>query len=67
MVTHVHGAVGVGDDSDGYAEAWYLPAAINIPADYATVGTWHGFFAAKAQTNYSVTWTLVRHLPVPEP
>ena len=27
MVTHVHGAVGVGDDSDGYAEAWYLPAA----------------------------------------
>ena len=27
MVTHVHGAVGVADDSDGYAEAWYLPAA----------------------------------------
>ena len=25
MVTHVHGAVGVGDESDGYAEAWYLP------------------------------------------
>ena len=31
MVTHVHGAVGVGDESDGYAEAWYLPAADNIP------------------------------------
>ena len=27
IVTHVHGAVGVGDESDGYAEAWYLPAA----------------------------------------
>ncbi len=31
MVTHVHGAAGVQDDSDGYAEAWYLPAAGNIP------------------------------------
>ena len=27
LVTHVHGAVGVGDESDGYAEAWYLPDA----------------------------------------
>jgi spore coat protein A, manganese oxidase len=30
IVTHVHGAVGVGDESDGYAEAWYLPEANNI-------------------------------------
>src|SRR3990172_1591805 len=36
MVTHVHGAAGVGDESDGYAEAWYPPAAGNIPAAYAT-------------------------------
>jgi len=36
MVTHVHGSAGVQDDSDGYAEAWYLPADGNIPADYAT-------------------------------
>jgi FtsP/CotA-like multicopper oxidase with cupredoxin domain len=56
MVTHVHGAVGVADDSDGYAEAWYLPAATNIPADYATVGTWFDFFAAKAENRYGVTW-----------
>jgi hypothetical protein len=55
-VTHVHGAVGVADDSDGYAEAWYLPAAGNIPAGYATAGTWFQFFAAKAATNYGVTW-----------
>ena len=39
IVTHVHGAVGVGDESDGYAEAWYLPAANNIPAGFATEGT----------------------------
>jgi spore coat protein A len=56
IVTHVHGAVGVADDSDGYTEAWYLPAAGNIPADYATVGTWFDFFAAKAGNSYGVTW-----------
>jgi FtsP/CotA-like multicopper oxidase with cupredoxin domain len=48
IVTHVHGAVGVGDESDGYAEAWYLPAANNIPADHATEGTWYNFFKGKA-------------------
>ena len=31
IVTHVHGAAGVGDESDGYAEAWYLPDANDIP------------------------------------
>jgi FtsP/CotA-like multicopper oxidase with cupredoxin domain len=50
LVTHVHGAVGVGDESDGYAEAWFLPAAANLPADFATVGTWYDFFAGKAQS-----------------
>ncbi len=56
MVSHVHGAVGLQDDSDGYAEAWYLPAAGNIPAGYATEGTWYDFFKGKAATNYGVTW-----------
>jgi FtsP/CotA-like multicopper oxidase with cupredoxin domain len=56
MVTHVHGAVGVADDSDGYAEAWYLPAANNIPADYAREGTWYKFFAGKAAGAYGVEW-----------
>ncbi|HET9457365.1 MAG TPA: multicopper oxidase [Candidatus Limnocylindrales bacterium] len=48
IVTHVHGAAGVGDESDGYAEAWYLPRAGNIPGTYATEGTWYDFFAGKA-------------------
>jgi FtsP/CotA-like multicopper oxidase with cupredoxin domain len=52
----VHGAVGVADGSDGYAEAWYLPAAGNIPADYTTVGTWFDFFRAKAANSYEVSW-----------
>jgi FtsP/CotA-like multicopper oxidase with cupredoxin domain len=56
IVTHVHGAVGVGDESDGYAEAWYLPTANNIPAGYATEGTWYDFFAGKAATGYGATW-----------
>jgi spore coat protein A len=56
IVTHVHGAVGVGDESDGYTEAWYLPAANGIPADYATVGTWYDFFKGKAATTFGATW-----------
>jgi FtsP/CotA-like multicopper oxidase with cupredoxin domain len=48
VVTHVHGMEDVEDWSDGYAEAWFLPAASDIPAGYATVGTWFDFFAGKA-------------------
>jgi spore coat protein A len=56
MVVHVHGAVGVGDESDGYAEAWYLPAANDITDGYATEGTWYDFFAGKAAASYGATW-----------
>ncbi|HEX5826159.1 MAG TPA: multicopper oxidase [Candidatus Limnocylindrales bacterium] len=56
IVTHVHGAVGVADDSDGYPEAWYLPDARNIPADYAKTGTWYDFFKAKAGEAYREAW-----------
>lgn len=37
MVTHVHGAH-TGPESDGYAEAWWLPAANNL-AGYVTKGS----------------------------
>jgi FtsP/CotA-like multicopper oxidase with cupredoxin domain len=56
IVTHLHGAVGVGDESDGYAEAWYLPAAGDIPGDYATEGTWYDFFAGKAAASFGEAW-----------
>ena len=58
IVTHLHGAAGVGDESDGYAEAWYLPAASNIPSGYATEGTWFNFFKGKAASKFgsSVAW-----------
>ena len=56
IVTHVHGAVGVGDESDGYAEAWYLPDGGNIPAGYATKGTWYNYFKDKAAARYGAEW-----------
>jgi FtsP/CotA-like multicopper oxidase with cupredoxin domain len=56
IVTHLHGSAGVGDESDGYAEAWYLPKAGNIPAGFATEGTWYDFFGGKAASKFGVTW-----------
>ena len=55
IVTHAHGAVGVGDESDGYAEAWYLPDC-TIPEGYASEGTWYEFFAAKAAESHGAAW-----------
>ncbi len=51
LVTHVHGAH-TAEDSDGYAEAWYLPNALNIPAGYATTGTFYDYF----NTTYAHNW-----------
>lgn len=38
IIVHVHGAH-VDPHSDGFPEAWYLPAAYDIPAGYATQGS----------------------------
>jgi FtsP/CotA-like multicopper oxidase with cupredoxin domain len=56
LVTHVHGAVGVGEESDGYPEAWYLPDARDVPEGYARVGTWFDRFAERARAEHGVTW-----------
>jgi spore coat protein A, manganese oxidase len=56
LVTHVHGSLHVGDESDGYPEAWYLPAAADLPTGHATVGSWYDFFASKAKARFGVTW-----------
>jgi spore coat protein A, manganese oxidase len=47
IVTHVHGNHAF-DYSDGYAEAWYLPDAQNIPEGFATKGTFYDFFQQKS-------------------
>ena len=49
MVVHVHGAH-AGPESDGYAEAWWLPDANNIPATYAKTGTLVNQFATPTNT-----------------
>ncbi len=56
IVTHLHGAVDVGDESDGYTEAWYLPAANNIPSGYLTEGPWFDRFARQAEDRFGVRW-----------
>ena len=53
MVTHVHGAHTT-EESDGYPEAWYLPAANNIPGHYAKTGTWYDAYVKK----YRLRWDL---------
>jgi len=55
IVTHLHGGHST-QESDGYAEAWFLPAAGNIPADYATEGTWYDSFKTQFQSHQGVTW-----------
>ncbi|KYF99922.1 bilirubin oxidase [Sorangium cellulosum] len=44
IVTHLHGAEGVRQESDGFPEAWFLPAATNIPDDYAETGTFYDYY-----------------------
>jgi FtsP/CotA-like multicopper oxidase with cupredoxin domain len=51
MVTHVHGAHTT-EDSDGYAEAWYLPDADDISPGYATTGTFFDYFNDKYKHNW---------------
>lgn len=53
LVTHVHGAVGVHDDSDGYPEAWYLPAGAD--STY-TEGSWYDHFKDQFDDTHGVEW-----------
>ena len=54
-VTHVHGAH-THEESDGYPEAWYLPAAKNIPEGFATEGSAYAPNAAKAEKRQGAKW-----------
>jgi bilirubin oxidase len=55
MVPHLHGGHST-QEADGYAEAWYLPNAGNIPAGYATVGSYHDYFHEIFQEKWGQTW-----------
>jgi spore coat protein A, manganese oxidase len=55
IVPHLHGGHSA-QESDGYAEAWFLPAANNIPSGFATEGTWYDFFKGEFRNKFGVTW-----------
>ncbi len=62
MVTHVHGAH-VGPVSDGYPEAWWLPDAMNIPAGFATEGTFYDDINGGAPGTGSATYQYTNDQP----
>jgi spore coat protein A len=55
IVTHLHGGHNT-EEADGYPEAWYLPAANNIPSGYAAVGSFYEQFRNKFQSIFGPTW-----------
>jgi bilirubin oxidase len=55
IVTHLHGSESR-QESDGYPEAWYLPAAVNIPAGYASVGSQYREFKSIFKQRFGVEW-----------
>jgi bilirubin oxidase len=55
IVTHLHGGH-TAQESDGYAEAWYLPAANNIPGEFAGVGSRYELFKNEFFDKWGVEW-----------
>jgi FtsP/CotA-like multicopper oxidase with cupredoxin domain len=56
IVTHLHGGH-ASQESDGFPEAWFLPAANNIPSSNAKVGSYYDQFKAQAEALYGHPWT----------
>jgi spore coat protein A, manganese oxidase len=56
IVVHLHGGHSA-EESDGYTEAWYLPAAVNIPSGFATEGTFYDTFRQQFADGHGVAWT----------
>ncbi|HEX9302341.1 MAG TPA: multicopper oxidase [Casimicrobiaceae bacterium] len=55
MVTHLHGSHST-QESDGFPQAWFLPAATNIPAGFATEGSLYEEFKAQSLSQTGVAW-----------
>ncbi|MDP2997121.1 MAG: multicopper oxidase [Bryobacterales bacterium] len=56
MVTHLHGAHST-QESDGFPEAWYLPAAGNIPDGFYRVGSKYDEFKQEFESKWGNPWT----------
>ena len=55
IVTHLHGGHSA-EESDGFAEAWYLPRATDLPGKYARVGSHYDEFKQKFTSRFGQTW-----------
>jgi spore coat protein A, manganese oxidase len=55
IVTHLHGGENR-QESDGYPEAWYLPAAANLPPGYASVGSQYEKFESIFKQRHGRGW-----------
>jgi FtsP/CotA-like multicopper oxidase with cupredoxin domain len=55
IVTHLHGGRST-QESDGFAEAWYLPTANDIPVGFATEGSQYESFRNEFLTTRGVAW-----------
>ncbi len=55
MVVHLHGGHNA-EESDGFAESWYLPAAKDIAGGYARVGSYYQEFRSKFQAKWGQAW-----------
>jgi spore coat protein A, manganese oxidase len=55
MVSHLHGGHNA-EESDGYPEAWFLANANDIPAGYATVGTFYDEYRQEFQAKWGTSW-----------
>ncbi|HET6918862.1 MAG TPA: multicopper oxidase domain-containing protein, partial [Jiangellaceae bacterium] len=55
IVVHLHGGHNA-EESDGFTEAWYLPAARNLPAGFAATGTLYDAFAATFADQWGQAW-----------
>jgi FtsP/CotA-like multicopper oxidase with cupredoxin domain len=55
LVTHLHGGHST-EESDGFAEAWYLPQARNL-GGHARVGTQYQPFRTEFQALHHMAWT----------
>jgi len=51
IISHLHGGH-TAQESDGFPEAWYLPAARNIPAGYATEGSDYAHFQSRSPLGF---------------
>ncbi|WP_345023057.1 multicopper oxidase [Actinomadura keratinilytica] len=55
IVTHLHGGLN-DEENDGYPEAWYLPAARDIPRGHASAGSFYEEFRRKSEAGNGTRW-----------